>query len=55
MRWIWVSLDYATYGIAVEGGRVVEAPPIAKWMVGKDEHIVADWLRRKGARIIPLA
>lgn len=54
-RWIWVSLPYATYGIAVAGGRVVDAAPIAGWMVGRDERYVADWLRRKGAVCIPLS
>ena len=53
-RWIWVSLPYATYGIAVKGGVVVDAAPIARWMVGKSETYVADWLRRKGAVCIPL-
>jgi hypothetical protein len=54
MRWIWVSLPYATYGIAVANGRVVDAAPIARWMVGKDERECAAWLRRKGATFAPL-
>lgn len=54
MRWIWVSLPYATYGIAVHDGRVVDAAPIAAWMIGKDERYCAAWLRRKGATLIPL-
>ena len=53
-RWIWVSLPYATYGIAVQDGKVVDAAPIARWMIGKREEYVANWLRRKGARIVPL-
>lgn len=52
---MWVSLPYATYGIRVEGGVVVEAPPIARWMVGRGEAEVAAWLRRKGARLVPLS
>ena len=32
--WVWVSLSYATFGLRVEHGRVVEAPPIARWTVG---------------------
>jgi hypothetical protein len=44
-----VSLPYATYGIATRDGRVVDAAPIARWMVGKDQAYVAKWLRRKGA------
>ena len=49
-----MSLPYATYGIAVSGGVVVYAAPIARWMIGKPETFVADWLRRKGAVSIPL-
>ncbi len=48
-RWVWVSLPYATYGIAIRGTRVVEAAPIARWMVGKNTRDVASWLERKGA------
>lgn len=51
---MWVSLPYATYGIAVRDGKVVWAAPVAHWMIGKDEQYVADWLRRKGATCIPL-
>jgi hypothetical protein len=54
MRWLWVSLPYATYGIAVRDGRVVEAAPIAGWMVGKDERFCARWLFSKGATVVPL-
>jgi hypothetical protein len=54
MRWIWVSLPHATYGLAVDGGKVVTAAPIGWWAVGKDEQYVADYLRRRGARLVPL-
>jgi len=50
-----VSLSYATYGIAVQDGKVVDAAPIARWMIGKDERYCADWLRRRGATFIPLS
>jgi len=51
---IWVSLPYATYGLVVDGGRVVAAPPIAAWMLGRTEVHVAGWLRARGARVVPL-
>jgi hypothetical protein len=54
MRWIWVSLPHATYGLAVRDGKVVAAAPIGRWSVGKDEQYVAAYLRRKGAQLIPL-
>ena len=47
--WIWVSLSYATFGLRVEDGRVVEAPPIARWTVGRPEEQVAAYFRKKGA------
>lgn len=52
-RWIWVSLSYATFGLAVWDGRVVDAAPIARWSIGKDEKSVADYYRRKGAEFQP--
>lgn len=50
VRWVWVSLPYATFGLRVADGRVVEAPPIARWAVGKTEQGVADYYRSKGAQ-----
>lgn len=52
--WFRVSLPYATYGVAVKGGRVVDAAPIARWMVGKEMGYCFDWLHGKGADIEPL-
>jgi hypothetical protein len=49
MKWVWVSLPYATFGLRIEGGVVVEAPPIARWAVGLPEAKVAAYLRGKGA------
>jgi len=53
-RWIWISLPYATFGIAVCGGVVVEAAPIARWALGRDERGVAGYFRRRGAKIVAL-
>lgn len=50
VRWIWVSLAYATFALATEDGIVVDAAPVAKWAIGKNEKYVADYYRRKGAR-----
>lgn len=54
MHWVWVSLPYATFGIAVEGGRVRDAAPIARWAIGKDERVVAAYFRRRGATFVRL-
>jgi hypothetical protein len=53
-RWIWVSLPQATFAIITHHGKVVEAAPIAQWLVGKDEREVAKYLRSKGAVFRPL-
>lgn len=53
-RWIWVSLPAYTIGIATRAGRIVDAPPIARWTIGRDEHTVAAYFRRRGATLIPL-
>jgi hypothetical protein len=48
-RWVWVSLSYATYGIALDDDdMVVDAAPIARWMIGKRWIDVQAWLRGKG-------
>jgi len=49
-RLIWVSLTYATFGLVVRDGRIVDGPPISRWTIGKPERQVADYYRRKGAR-----
>ena len=50
MQWIYVSLPHATFALAVRDGHVVDAAPIARWAIGKDERYVADYYRRRGAR-----
>lgn len=51
---IWVSLPYATYGIEVAAGVVVDAAPIARWMIGKDTQFVRSWIAKKGGTWIVL-
>lgn len=48
-RWIWVSMEHATFAVAVRDGKVVAAPPIARWAVGKDERFAAMCWRELGA------
>lgn len=50
-RWIRIHLPYATFGIAVRDGVVVDAPPIARWAIGRDERGVAAYYRRRKAEI----
>ena len=50
-----MSLPYATYGIEVENRKVISAPPIAKWMIGKDTHTIREWIYKKGGitKVLP--
>lgn len=45
---IWVSLPYATFGIEVRDGKVIDAAPIARWMIGKNTAYIREWITSKG-------
>ena len=47
----WISLSYATYGVIVRDGIVVEAAPIAHWMIGKHWSYCSRWVIRKGGEV----
>jgi hypothetical protein len=49
---IQISLPHATFGVVVTGGRVVDAAPIARWTIGKDERRIADYYRQRGASFV---
>lgn len=49
---LWVNLSYACYGLVIEDSVVAEAPPIARWMIGKHVIEVANWLYGKKAVIV---
>ena len=42
-----VTSSYASYGIVVRDGIVVDAPPIAKWLIGKSSVFARIWIRDK--------
>ena len=50
-KWQRVSLPYAVFGIAVENLRVVDAAPIGRWMVGKTQMVVKDWVISRGGTV----
>ncbi len=52
--WFWVSLPYATFGVCVQYGRVTQAPPIARWSLGRAWVDVERYFTRKGGRIVQL-
>lgn len=53
-RWWRVELSYATFGVRFRAGRVVEAAPIARWMVGKQYEEVLTWVQDKGGTMAPV-
>jgi hypothetical protein len=50
MVWYWISLPYATFGVAIANGIVTRAAPIAAWSLGKPAKVLR-YYRRAGARI----
>jgi hypothetical protein len=56
-RWIRVNLPYAVFALGCRDGLIAEAPPIAKWAMGKPEAEVAEFYRSKGATFdeLPIA
>jgi hypothetical protein len=46
-----VALPYATFGIIARDGHVVDAAPIARWMIGKPIEHVRTHVVSKGGRI----
>lgn len=51
---IWVKVPWATFGLIVRDGRVVDAAPIGKWAIGQTEQAVAEYLRHRGATFVRL-
>jgi len=49
--WFWISLNYATFGLKTKNRKIVKAPPIARWVLGKDRRVVLKYYKIKGAKI----
>ena len=53
MEIIWIDTGYAYGGITVKDGVVTRAPPIFRWMVGREIKEVLKWRKIKSwGRII---
>lgn len=50
----WISLDYATFLIVSLNDEIIEAPPIARWTIGKSTEYVINYFKKKKANIIKL-
>jgi hypothetical protein len=48
----WVRLAYATFGLVVVDGMVVAAAPIAGRNIGRPIDRVAQYYRKKGAKVV---
>ena len=48
-----IELPYACFGIETnDWGIVVDAPPIARWMIGKQVNLeIRRWINKKGGKI----
>lgn len=44
-------MPFATFGLRIDDGKVVEAAPIARWTIGKDHVAMRNYFLRRGARI----
>jgi hypothetical protein len=47
-----IDVGYACFGLIVEDGIVVDAPPIARWTLTKKVEDVIMYYKRKGAKVI---
>ena len=52
---IWVSLPWAAFGLIARDGVVCDAPPIARWCIGKQLKGVLAYYRKRGADIREIA
>lgn len=52
VRYIWISMPWATFVLGIERGVIHEAPPIARWTIGKNQKVVADYYRKRGAEFV---
>lgn len=50
--WYWVVTKYYTVGIEVDkNGKIVYAPPIVRWSIGKGWDEYFSYVKRKGILI----
>lgn len=52
--WWYITFRHATYALRVERGRIVEAPPISRWMVGMYWTDMKRWISDRGGHGSPL-
>lgn len=50
-RLYYIDIGYATFGIEVKDDTVIDAPPIAKWMIGKLLEDIEKFLIKRNAEV----
>lgn len=53
-KWIRMELPYACFAIVIENGVCVEAPPIAKWMMGRKYENICAWVNIRNGSILEM-
>lgn len=51
-RMFWIDVGYACFGIISRDGIIVDAAPIARWMVSKRLTEVKPWLLARKAKVV---
>jgi hypothetical protein len=51
MRFFYIDIGYAVFGMESKDNVVVRVAPIAKWMKGKTLSEVRNWLLKKKAKV----
>jgi hypothetical protein len=54
IRWFYISLSYATYGIRSTNDIVDIAAPIASWMIGKKLSEIKPFLLKNKAKVFEI-
>lgn len=49
-----MELPYACFAIVIENGVCVEAPPIAKWMMGRKYENICAWVNIRNGSILEM-
>lgn len=49
-----VTTTFDKFNIEIRDDVVIEADPIAGWMIGKKTEIIKPWLRKNKAKVIEL-
>lgn len=54
VRFFWVDVGFACYGIEATDGRVSAVAPIAGWMLGKTLAEIRPYLAGKRAKVVEI-